>query len=102
MQAENVKNFMLTGDFGHLRDKPVMHIPYPVAERLRDVLSDPVIRAVLPPAIAGPAKQIRAVRTPLRYGPVLVPIGLALLLIAIAGASRCRPADRATDAAAPP
>jgi hypothetical protein len=87
-QAANVKNFMVTGDFAHLRDKPPMHIPYPDAARLRDALSDPVIRGILPLAISGDAKQIRVVYTTLRYGHVLIPIGFALLLIGIAGARR--------------
>jgi hypothetical protein len=90
-QAVNVKGFMTTGDFAHLRDKPPMHIPYPDAARLRDVLSDPVIRGILPAAISGDAKQIRVVYATLRYGHVLIPIGLALLLIGIAGAGARRP-----------
>jgi hypothetical protein len=87
-QADNVKAFMTSGDVGALRDKPPMHIPYPEAERLRMILSDPVIRGILPAAIASDARHIRSVRTPLRYGPLLVPIGLALLLIGIAGLRR--------------
>jgi hypothetical protein len=84
-QAENVKRFLVTGDVVHLRDKPSLHIPYPEAERLRSLLSDPAIRGVLPAAVSSEAKQIRLVRTPLRYGPLLVPFGLALLLIGVAG-----------------
>jgi hypothetical protein len=87
-QAANVKSFMASGDFAHLRDKPPMHIPYPDAARLRDALSDPVIRAILPAAISAEVRQIHIVRITLRYGHVLVPIGLALLLIGIAGARR--------------
>jgi hypothetical protein len=87
-QAANVKAFITTGDAAALRDKPFLHIPYPEAERLRTILSDPVIRGILPAAIASDAKHIRAVRTPLRYGPLLVPIGLAPLLIGIAGLRR--------------
>jgi hypothetical protein len=90
IQAENVKSFLASGDFAHLRDKPPMHVPYPSAERLRDILSDPVIREILPPTLLGkeaPRRLDRAVRG---YGPHLVPIGLALLLIAIAGIWRRR------------
>ena len=53
IQAGNVKRFLASGDFAHLRDKPPMHIPYPSAERLRETLSDPVIRGILPPALLG-------------------------------------------------
>jgi hypothetical protein len=87
-QAANVKDFMTSGDFAALRDKPFLHIPYPDAERLRAILSDPVIRAILPAAITRDVRHIRAVRVPLRYGAALVPIGLALLLIGIAGLRR--------------
>jgi hypothetical protein len=87
-QAANVRSFMATGDFAHLRDKPPMHIPYPDAARLRDALADPVIRGILPAAISTDVRQIHIVRATLRYGHVLIPLGLALLLIGIAGARR--------------
>ena len=88
LQAENVQNFVASGDFAHLRDKPLLHIPLGSAERLRDILSEPVIRGILPPALTGHEARSRFVSRALHYGPYLIPVGLALLLIAMAGAAR--------------
>jgi hypothetical protein len=46
-QAENLSRFLATGDPSHLRNKPVFEIPYPDAERLREIATDPAIRAIL-------------------------------------------------------
>lgn len=88
IQAENVQNFLASGDFAHLSDKPHLHIPYPSAERLRDTLFDPVIRGILPPVVIGKETPNRFDRAVLTYGPFLIPIGLALLLMAMACAWR--------------
>jgi hypothetical protein len=53
IQTENVKNFISTGDFAHLAGKPHLHIPFPSAERLAELLSDPKLRAILPAALTG-------------------------------------------------
>jgi hypothetical protein len=84
IQTENVKGFLATGDFAHLAGKPLLHIPYPSAERLHDLLSDPKLRAILPAALTGAPERNRVKLAILRSGPLLLPLGLALLLIAAA------------------
>ena len=82
-QTENLKRFLATGDFAALANKPRFQIPYPSAERLRDTVSDPIIRMFLPPELLNqpePAQKLKGVA--LRQGHLLLPIGLALLLVA--------------------
>jgi hypothetical protein len=55
-QELNTRNYVRTGDIGHLTDKPYLHVPYPVPERLAALLDTPSIRSVLP-------RNIRAVDT---------------------------------------
>jgi hypothetical protein len=88
IQTENVRSFVASGGFAHLAGKPFLHIPYPSAERLRDLLSDPKLRAVLPPALTGAPESSRVKVAILRSGPMLLPLGLALLLLAAAIAIR--------------
>ena len=98
-QTTNLKNFLATGDFTQLADKPFMHIPYPSAERLRDVVSDPTILAVLPSVLIeghpGPAPPAPAFVLGegvhhatagvkgwlLETGPMFLPLGIALLFV---------------------
>jgi hypothetical protein len=84
IQTENVKSFIATGDFAHLSGKPFLHIPYPSAERLRDMLNDPTLRAILPPALTGAPERNRLKLAMLSQGPLLLPLGLALMLLAAA------------------
>jgi hypothetical protein len=84
IQTENVKRFIATGDFAHLSGKPALHIPFPSAERLRDLLGDPKLRAILPPALTGAPDSSQVKVAVLRAGPLLLPLGLALLLLAAA------------------
>jgi hypothetical protein len=88
-QTENVRKFVETGDFAHLAGKPPLHIPFPSAERLRDLLSDPKLRAILPPALTG-APEPRAETVILTHGPMLLPLGLVLLMLAGLAAYRRR------------
>ena len=81
IQTENVRKFIETGDFAHLAGKPQLHIPFPSAERLRDLLADPKLRAILPAALTG-APERRAKTVILAHGPMLLPLGLALLVLA--------------------
>jgi len=80
IQTENVTNFVSTGDFAHLADKPQLHIPFPSAERLRELLSDPKLRAILPSLTDGPERGVKTAI--LRQGPMLLPLGLAMLSFA--------------------
>ena len=89
IQTENVKNFVATGDFAHLAGKPQLHIPFPSAERLRELLSDPKLRAILPAALTG-APEGRVKTLILSQGPMLLPLGLALLMFAALAVHRRR------------
>jgi hypothetical protein len=88
-RTENLRNFLATGDFAAIADKPRFYIPFPSAEYLRDVASDPVVRGFLPPELtdrnAPPNKLNRYV---LREGPLLIPVGLACLMLALLLAGR--------------
>ena len=48
VQEHNTRNYVLTGDIGHLMDKPHLHVPYPRPEQLASVLDTPSIRSILP------------------------------------------------------
>ena len=56
-QETNTRNYVETGDFSHLKDKPHLEIPYPNAERLAHILSAPEIREILPTNISKPVKR---------------------------------------------
>ncbi|MEZ5276222.1 MAG: hypothetical protein R3F07_07580 [Opitutaceae bacterium] len=53
-QIENLRRFIATGDPENLRDKPMLRIPYPDADRLAAFLTDPTIRSILPVSIHPP------------------------------------------------
>jgi len=53
-QEANVRNYVRTGDFSHLNNKPPLHIPYPDADALRSLLDMATVRAILPAAIRPP------------------------------------------------
>jgi hypothetical protein len=44
----NTRNYLASGDFNHLKDKPFLYIPYPDADRLAEILNMPEIRKILP------------------------------------------------------
>ena len=48
IQLKNAKAYLETRDFKHLENKPHLHIPYPNAKRLADLLSKPEINYILP------------------------------------------------------
>jgi len=60
IEEKNVKAYLATGDASNLYDKPFEHIPYPVAERLKGLLDDPVIRKILPTDLQPPNTTIKA------------------------------------------
>ena len=97
IQTENVKSFIATGDISHLAGKPLLHIPFPSAERLAGLLSDPRLRAILPPALTG-APEPRVKTVIMTHGPMLLPLGLALLMLAALAVYR----RRAVGSADPP
>ena len=81
-QTENVRRFLATGDYAALDKKPDSYdIPFPSGETLRDLLTSPALRAILPAELTG-AKERRPLRDMvLAQGPLLIAIGLALLMI---------------------
>jgi uncharacterized membrane protein len=81
-QTENVRTFLATGDYAALDKKPEsLDIPFPSGAVLRELLTNPALRAILPPELTG-EKPHRPLRDAvLTHGPMLIPIGLALLLI---------------------
>jgi hypothetical protein len=86
----NFSRFLTTGDFAALTNKPPLHIPYPSAERLREIVADSSLRAILPPELMNRPEQTNRLRTfSLRQGPLLLPIGIALFMAAglLAGSS---------------
>jgi len=58
VQINHIRNFIATGDAGELSDQPMLHIPYPDADRLADFLSDPTIRSILPVSIRPPIQLV--------------------------------------------
>jgi hypothetical protein len=53
-QEKNICAYLCTGDGGHLRNKPFLHVPYPNPDRLQRLLDNPTIRSFLPRNICGP------------------------------------------------
>lgn len=96
IQTENLKAFLATGDAAHLRDKPLFHIPYPSAEALAAISSDPLIRAILPPHLVGMDQAAPLRDIIIKNGPMLMPIGLGFLMIAILGMARRDPETEAS------
>jgi hypothetical protein len=82
-QTENVRRFLATGDYAAIDKKPdSFDIPFPSGQTLRDWLTLPALRAILPAELTG-VEQRRPLRNAiLSQGPMLIPIGLALLLLA--------------------
>lgn len=88
-RTANFTRFLATNDFSALANKPEFHIPYPSAEVLRDIASDPLVRGILPPELTNPGQVVRK-NFALRQGPVLLPIGLGMFMMAGLLASRRR------------
>jgi len=94
-QTKNLTQFLATGDFSWLSNKPEFHVPLPWPDRLRDIVTDPIIRRILPAELLGQPAPEKLRGFILRRGPLLMPIGIASMLVAglLAGAGRKRRAD---------
>jgi len=100
IQTQNLKSFLETGDVSHISNKQILHVPYPDSERLSRIASDPTIRSILPPSLdanrtsslldprekpllrrvlAVTSARLKSVA--LVYGPLLIPLGVALFLL---------------------
>ncbi|MDM8563344.1 hypothetical protein QUF54_08320, partial [Candidatus Marithioploca araucensis] len=53
-QLKNSREFIRTGDLNVLQNKPHLHVPYPVPERLAGLLANPQLRAILPHTLTVP------------------------------------------------
>ena len=99
IQTENLRAYLRTNDINFLANKPMLSIPYPDAWRLAVVANEPVIRAILPPALVGEASATAAQQRGvarftsyatgafkefmLDHGALLIPIGIAFFLTGI-------------------
>ena len=83
-QTRDLKNFLATGDVAALENEPKLAVPYLQPGTLRDAASDPTVRAILPPDLLGqPEPPNKPKALALHQGRLLLPIGLALLVIAV-------------------
>lgn len=86
IQTANLRAFIVTGDMANLANKPHMHIPFPSAQVLAELANDASIRSILPPTLMPddanrPPERLRVLRRlSLRYGPLLLALGAALLM----------------------
>lgn len=63
-QEKNTRAYLATGDFSYLKDKPLLHIPYPDAGRLASILASPELREILPADINHSAKCLAVTENP--------------------------------------
>jgi hypothetical protein len=82
IQAENLRRFLASGDKAVLENQPQFHIPYPAAAPLIAWLSDPAIRPILPRELTGQGDDTAFKAAVLKRGPLLLPLGLALVMLA--------------------
>jgi hypothetical protein len=100
-QTESLQAYLDTGNISALEsNKSHPYILYPDASRLAAIVSQPVIRAILPPALIGEASAARAQqrglawvtgsavqaikRYMLRWGALLMPAGIMFFLLGLA------------------
>lgn len=81
-QTVNTKAFLATGDQTNLTGKPYLDIPYPSAERLINLASDPSIRSVLPLPIMPPS-ETQLANSRLLLGGYLPPAVRLLAIVAM-------------------
>jgi hypothetical protein len=107
--TENLRAYLDTKDIRVLENKRGPYISYPDANRLAMIVSQPVIRALLPPALVGEASAARAQQRglarftgrpiealknfALRWGALLMLAGAVLFVLGLA-AQRWRPVVR--------
>lgn len=106
-QTQNLRAYLETGDIMALENKAFLAIPYPNAQRFAMIVSQPVIRALLPPELVGEAsaaraqqrglarftgRPIEALKTyALRWGVLLMPAGFTLFLVGLTMQLRRKP-----------
>lgn len=98
-ETENVRAYLDTGDIRTLQNKRELEIPAGDPNHLAGILSQPLVRAILPPALVGEASAARAQQRgvarytnytmeamkngALRWGALLIPLGLVFFLVGI-------------------
>lgn len=98
-ETENLRNFLATKDLRALQNKSFLDIPYPKAEDLAVIASQPIIRALLPPELIDEPSPYREQQRglarftgrpiavfkhyALRWGVLLIPTGFALFLLGL-------------------
>lgn len=91
VQERNLRAFLQSGDRVALRALPFFALPYPVADRLADVVSSPGVRGMLPPPLRqGPAGRLDGFARHVRGGWRSF-AALGLLLLGAALVARRRP-----------
>ncbi|MFG1421196.1 hypothetical protein [Roseixanthobacter liquoris] len=78
MQVENVRQYLATGDMAYLKDKPLLQVPYPNAERLAGFLNMPEIRGILPPELLDDPAARAAMQARLASGGLFAPLAWKL------------------------
>jgi hypothetical protein len=89
VQENNLRGYIAAGDASRLAGEPLVDIPYPDADRLRQLLDTPSIRAALPPELLSrdpPSDWVETFkRTFLGGGYGWLGAGVFLLIVVIAG-----------------
>ncbi len=98
-EQANVAAYLATGEIATLQNKPQYAVPYPVPQRLADLLSDPTIRAIMPGELRPLDADVAGLDARLvthgrlawwtlhawhgaqRYGGILLGLGLALFCV---------------------
>jgi hypothetical protein len=110
-QTQNVRDYLETGDIRTLQNKGEFEIPHAEPATLARIVTQPLIRAVLPPALVGEPSAKRAQQQGiarytgpaietvrdivLRYGFMLIPFGFAIF---VAGVGRTQQRQKVSPA----
>jgi hypothetical protein len=84
IQAQHLRDYLLRGDTAGFADREPMHLPYPNPDRLRQILDNPHIRAILPDSVGGAAPEswlTHAAANVIVAWPAFLVVGLALLAV---------------------
>jgi hypothetical protein len=91
IQESHLRDYLATGNPAALEDHVEQHLPYEDPERLRSLLDDPWVRAILPTSVGGSAPETwlsRTVSELIVLVPGLLVAGLALLMGTVPAAVR--------------
>jgi hypothetical protein len=83
IQADHLRDYLLHGDAAGFADRDRMHLPYPDPDRLREILDNPDVRAILPISLGGDAPEswlTHAAACVVGAWPALLVTGLVVLV----------------------